>query len=373
MPKIKRTTTDTFNYSANSSEIATIFAMNKQNIPLIGGEATFAGAISVEQTQHGVHPWRLPYKKRNLFEPGLITQAAMPAGVRLTLVSDTSCLNLSASANGPANALPENSDEKAHYDLLVDGEFHSRVKATFKEMRNIRFENLPEGEHCLELYLPQSADVIINSASVDSGASIKKWDDKRPRWTVYGSSITHCRRSYGPSETWPALVAQNFDLNMTCLGYGGNCHMEPMVAKIIRDTPADYISFCLGINTYGGTLAERTFRAAVIGLIQTVREGHPDTPIVCVSPICSPPREDGPGSTGMTLNLMRQWINSAVETFKGYGDKNIYHVNGLEILGDSDMDWVLEDQVHPSADGDRNISKRYSKLVMEEKFGLKRP
>ena len=68
-----------------------------------------------------------------------------------------------------------------------------------------------------------------------------------------------------------------------------------MIARMIRDLPADFLSMKVGINIQGGnTLNERTFRAAIIGFVQIVREKHPDTPFAVISPIYSPPRETTP-------------------------------------------------------------------------------
>ena len=33
--------------------------------------------------------------------------------------------------------------------------------------------------------------------------------------------------------------ARTHNLDLTCLGYGGQCHLDPIVASMIRDLPAD--------------------------------------------------------------------------------------------------------------------------------------
>jgi hypothetical protein len=56
--------------------------------------------------------------------------------------------------------------------------------------------------------------------------------------------------------------ARGWDL--TCLGYGGQRHLDPLIACTIRDRYADLISMCVGINIYGqGSLNVRTFLPAV--------------------------------------------------------------------------------------------------------------
>src|SRR5690606_22404431 len=157
--------------------------------------------------------------------------------------------------------------------------------------------------------------VLIHSLAVGSDATVAPPNDtSRPRWITYGSSITQCASADGPSATWPALVARSLGYDLTCLGLGGNCHRAPMGARLIRGPPADVITLCLGINVYGASsLGPRTFKAAVIGLIQLIRENHPTTPIGVISPIASPPRETKENLVGFTLEGMRVEVRDAVD------------------------------------------------------------
>lgn len=82
----------------------------------------------------------------------------------------------------------------------------------------------------------------------------------------------------------------------TNLGVSGNCMLDPFVARTIRDLDVDAISLFIGIKILGGdTMRERTFAPAVHGFLDMIREGHPDTPIVVISPIFCPSAEDRPG------------------------------------------------------------------------------
>ena len=44
-------------------------------------------------------------------------------------------------------------------------------------------------------------------------------------------------------------------------------------------------------------MRRRAFTPAVHGFLDTIREGHPDTPLLVVSPILCPIHEDTPGPT----------------------------------------------------------------------------
>ncbi|WP_010277550.1 SGNH/GDSL hydrolase family protein [Paenibacillus senegalensis] len=319
-------------------------------------ESLFQGAISVEKVDGGYKPWRIPYTQFSLFPPdGINGKAEMSAGVRLRFASDTTSIKVEVA---PADVLVQ-------ADLVIGDELIATHPLSPGETYFV-FENLADGSKTIDIYLPQKAPTIVKSLSIDDSAS---WyipeQDNRPRWVAYGSSITQCNDAFSPAQTWPALVARRHGLNLTCLGYSGNCHLEPMVARMIRDLPADIISLCLGINVYGGaTLSPRTFRAAVIGLVQIIREKHPGTPIALMSPIFSPAREENKNAAGFTLMEMRQEIQEAVNSMVALGDQHLHYVHGLTIF-DETQAYNLPDDLHPNGPGYVTMGDNYSSLVME--------
>ena len=326
--------------------------MSQQSISLTDGPVEVVGAVSIKANSRFVMPWRLPCAELDLYHESLVDRASVPAGVRLVFVSDTSRIELDVEPSGV----------QAHYDLLIDARLHQRIDAA-ETTGTVCFTQLPAGEHRLEIYLPQSHPSRMAALRIDAGASVTPWRGDRPRWIAYGSSITHAVRAAGPSETWPALVASRFGLSLTCLGFGENCHLEPMVARLIRDLPADYISLCVGINVYAGSLTGRTFRSAVIGLISIIRERHEQTPMAVVSPICSPPRESKPGACGMSLQDMRCEVAEAVDRMRRHGDEHLHYVNGLDLFGPG-LAHHMPDKLHPDAEGNRRLAEQYAKIVM---------
>ena len=142
-----------------------------------------------------------------------------------------------------------------------------------------------------------------------------------------------------------------------------------MVARTIRDLPADYLSMKVGINIYGaGSLSIRTFQPAIIGFVRTVREKHADTPYVVLSPIFSPPREETKNRVDFTLDEMRHEVAAAVEALRSMGDRNVHYVSGLELLNQEEGN-LLPDQLHPNAEGYRLMGKRFAEMVAAKFFG----
>ena len=319
-------------------------------------QLTWQGTVSLQKTEDWIMPWRTPHPSHILFPEPLLERSAMPAGVRISFRSNTTQVS--------GNIVPQN--EAGMLDLCCDAELVDAID--LKQKDSFAFKDLPDGEKLIELWLPQYGQFQLRSLEIDDGATLEPFDDTRPRWITYGSSITQCRAAASPTQTWPAVVARTHGLNLTCLGYGGQCHLDTMVARMIRDTPADYISMCLGINIQGASsLGPRAFRPAIIGAVQIVREKHPDIPIVLMSPICSPPREENPNTVGFHLKRMREEVQAAAEALQAHGDQHVHYVDGLRVFG-ADFVHLLPDDLHPDAEGYRVMGKNFTSIVAEKFF-----
>ena len=280
----------------------------------------------------------------------------MPAGVRLAFRSDTEAI---------AGKI-ERQQEVAKLDLCCDGILIGSVELAGQDC--FRFEPLPSGDKLIELWLPQYGVFRLQSIELNDGATVQPFDDTRPRWTTYGSSITQCRAAESPIYTWPAIVARERGFNLTCLGYGGQCHIDAMIARMIRDHPADYISICAGINIQGGaTLNARTFRPAIIGSVQIIREKHPDTPLALISPIYSAPREENRNTVGLNLRMMRKEVAAAVEALRTRGDRNVHYIDGLGVFGPTHAH-LLPDDLHPNAEGYKVLGRNFLDTVADSVF-----
>ena len=74
-------------------------------------------------------------------------------------------------------------------------------------------------------------------------------------------------------------------MELVNLGFGGSALLDPFVARTMRDTPADLISIKIGINLVNADVMRTAgVHPAVHGFLDTIRDGHPDTPLLVVSP-----------------------------------------------------------------------------------------
>lgn len=325
------------------------------------------GHVDLRRRPGAVQPLRYPLADQTFLDPFTRWVASCAAGVRLRLKTESRSLRLSATQREAFGA----DERRANYELYVDGRLWARAPAEGgarltpegglqgDERAAIAFAGLPLGEKALELWLPQAATVSITALELDDGASWAAWPDDRRRLVVHGSSISHCMEADGGSGAWSAVAAGLADMRLLNMGWAGSCLMSGLAARAIRDQDADAIVLKLGINVWAeGMLKERTFLDSAHSMISIIREKHRETPIMVISPIYSPGREDQGAAGGPSLMRMRELLEEVVETRARAGDSAIRYLSGLALFDAADAP-DLPDDLHPNAAGYRRMGERF--------------
>ncbi|MSQ43201.1 MAG: GDSL family lipase [Chloroflexi bacterium] len=327
-----------------------------QSIALNDPRLSWDGAVGVTHDPDGSRGWRMPPGERDVWHPELVLRAAMPAGVRIRFVTDAT----------EVTGTVEAGQESSPIDIVADGRLVTTLPVVGSS--SFRCDYLPAGTKVLEIWLPQFGPFAMTGLTLSEGATVSAVTDDGPRWVTYGSSITQCRAAPSPTLTWPAIVAREAGLNLTCLGYGGQCHLDIGVARLMRSLPASYISLCSGINIYGAaSLGPRAFRTTLAGFVQIVREGHPVTPIALISPIWGVHRETEVNQVGFTLASMRDEVQAVVAVLRSRGDRHIHYVDGQTLFGASSAH-LLPDDLHPNGEGYRVLASNFLTQVVEPYF-----
>jgi hypothetical protein len=189
-----------------------------------------------------------------------------------------------------------------------------------------------------------------------------------------------------PFDAWPVMVAEEVGLELTDFGLAGQCQLDPFMGRVIRDAPADVISVKVGINLVNAaSMSERTFGPAVHGLLDHIRDGHPHTPLLVVSPIFCGDVEHHPGPTvpvadggfgivpavpearplGLTLTRIREMLSDIVSTRRVRGDTALQYLDGLSLFGEADRS-MLYDRLHPSPGGYALLGDRFALAAFGE-------
>ena len=192
-------------------------------------------------------------------------------------------------------------------------------------------------------YLPAKPGVRVTSIEGDVEPA-----PTQPRWLAYGDSITEGWVTSTPAQAWPAVAGREHGLDAINMGYAGAARGEIASAEHVAELPADIITVAHGTNCW--TRTPHTPGMVAEGLrafLDVVREGHPETPIVVVSPIVRPDAED-------TLNRLRATLadlRRAIEDVAGDRD-DVQLVPGLHLVAPDE----LPDGIHPGDEGHAAIA-----------------
>ncbi|MER7692333.1 GDSL-type esterase/lipase family protein [Streptomyces sp. NPDC097610] len=364
------------------------------------------GALDLEPTEHGLLPHRLPARARRQIPDGQLTMAeAQPSGVRLVFRTRATAVELDTL---PTKLVYVGAPPRPDgvYELVVDGRpagqgsvvggnvkvidmTSGAVETRSGAVGTLRFDGLSDGVKDVEIWLPHNE--ITELVALRTDAPVEPAPDRgRKVWLHHGSSISHGSDAAGPTSTWPALAASLAGVELINLGLGGSALLDPFTARAMRDTAADLISVKIGINLVNAdAMRLRAFGPAVHGFLDTVRDGHPTTPLLVVSPLLCPIHEDTPGPTApdfsdlgtgrlrfvamgdpaerasgkLTLRVIRDELARIVEQ-RAAEDPNLHHLDGRGLYGEADFaELPLPDQLHPDAATHRRIGERFAELA----------
>ena len=170
----------------------------------------------------------------------------------------------------------------------------------------------------------------------------------RPRWLCYGDSIAEGWCAAEPAGAWPHIVARERALDVVNLGYAGSARGEIASAQEIAALPADLISLSHGTNCWTRTPhSAPLFASGLRAFLEIVRGGHPDVPIVAVSPILRTDAEGTPNVLGARLCDLRDAFEQVIEERQKEGDVQLRLVRGRDLVAAE----RFPDGIHPDAAG----------------------
>ncbi|MFJ9639863.1 GDSL-type esterase/lipase family protein [Streptomyces sp. NPDC101178] len=359
------------------------------------------GALDLERTARGgLLPHRLPARARAQSggDPQVAQAESQPSGVRVVFRTRATAVELDVLRTVVGyRGVPPRPD--GAYDLHVDGEPAGRATAgggdlvvvdlsdgsqeTFPgRIGTVRFDGLAGREKDVEIWLPYSETTELMALRTDAPVSAVEPGGRRV-WLHHGSSISQGSAAESSATAWPALAAAAGGVELINLGLGGSALLDPFTARALRDTPADLLSIKIGINVVNHDLMRlRAFGPAVHGFLDTIREGHPATPLLVVSPILCPAQEDTPGPAApdiadgrvefaalgdpaeaalgkLTLRTVREELARIVAE-RAAEDPALHYLDGRTLYGEADSaELPLPDRLHPGPAAHRRMGERF--------------
>ncbi|MER7760088.1 GDSL-type esterase/lipase family protein [Streptomyces sp. NPDC097619] len=211
---------------------------------------------------------------------------------------------------------------------------------------------LPPGRGPYTVYPPEGRGPVVLGVRGTGGPLAPA--PAAPRWLVHGDSITEGWWSTRPAHGWPAVTGRALGLDTVNLGYAGGARGELPTAEQLATLPADLITLAFGTNCwsrmpYSVPLLYETTRV----FLELVRQGHPGTPLLLVSPVLRPEAEAEPNRLGATLAELRAAMERAVRDRVAAGDRRLALLPGLPLLGPGH----LADGLHPNDEGHARLGE----------------
>lgn len=365
------------------------------------------GALEVEETGRGLRPHRLPAWAREHHADAQMLQAqSQPSGVHLALRTRARVIELDAVATRRvyvglperpvgvyeaevegrvvATGYPQGGDQ-VRVDVSTGG-----VEHVSGPVGTVRLRDLGEGEKDVRIWLPHNEGAEL--VALRSDAPVAPSAQEGPRvWLHHGSSISQGSNAQAPTQVWPVRAASRAGVDLVNMGFSGSALLDPFVARAISEVSADLISLKLGINVVNLDLMRvRAFAPAVHGFLDTVRRGHPHTPLVLISPLFCPVHEHTPGpgtfdsealargqvrframgdpaevaAGRLTLQVVRRELARVVAE-RSQWDGQLSYVDGCELYGPKDHERLpLPDRLHPCGQAHQLIGDRFAERVL---------
>lgn len=226
---------------------------------------------------------------------------------------------------------------KLHLERIKNLEVIKKISAEQK---------LPFNPEVVRVVLPYGNCLFVG---VDGEVEApNKGDYPEKTYLAYGSSITHGSLALAAPYTYPFQIAQKLSCDYLNLGMAGSARLEEAFAKyLVSRKDWDFLSVEMGINMIK-SFDETTFEKRVERFLHILEAD--DRPIFVTSIF---------GYQG-ELQTRAQHFREIVQK---YASEKFVFTDGLQLL--NCPYYVSSDLTHPSLEGMREITDKWSKIMCE--------
>lgn len=219
--------------------------------------------------------------------------------------------------------------------------------------------NMSRQERRFRLYLPLYNGIESLEIGVKDEAKFVKGEEnngaKKPI-VFYGTSIVQGASASRAGLDYPSILGRRLDYPTINLGFSGNCKMEKEMIELLTElNPSVYFIDCLP-NIGSGEEVE----AKTPDLVKTLRQKHPNTPIILVENILYPDifidqkkRQIVEGKNKSFLKVYNDLQKSGV--------KNLYYIPAQNLIG-TDGEATI-DGTHPTDVGFERMANAFEPIL----------
>ena len=224
--------------------------------------------------------------------------------------------------------------------LGFDGGYESVVNLPSAEKRTINI-NMPLYNVVKKVYVGVKKGSLLEAAEPLVGAPV----------VYYGSSITQGGCASRPGCSYQAILHKDMKTPYINLGFSGNAKGEDAIMDYIASLDMSVFVYDYDHNA---PTTEHLAATHYKGY-KKVRDAHPDMPIIMMTR----PKYHIVEFEKERNAVVRETFGRAISE----GDKNVYFIDGRELLDPEMIEWSLVDNCHPADCGFFGMAKRISPLL----------
>lgn len=210
------------------------------------------------------------------------------------------------------------------------------------------------------VHLPEGMQPVVTAITGVGGEITPA--PRQPLWRVYGDSVAEGWIASQPALAWPAIAGRIAGVDHTNLAFAGAARGETAVAEMIGRLRADVLTVAHGTNCWTRTPHTAAQMAAnTDAFLAVLRQDHPETPIVVLTPVPRPDAETTPNRFGATLADLRDAMAEVTQARIDAGDASLVLLDGFTSIDAAD----LGDGIHPDDTGHRKIGALVAAAVVD--------
>ena len=218
--------------------------------------------------------------------------------------------------------------------------YESLISLDDDKMRDITI-NFPLYSEVKELYIGLDENARIEAPT--------PYVDKKPI-VYYGSSITQGGCASRPGNSYQQIISRRFNCDYVNLGFSGSARAEDAIIEYVKSLDMSIFIYDYDWNAPNAQHLRNTHEK----MFMAIREAHPETPIIIM-----------PAPKWTLPNFMverREVILKTYENAIARGDKNVYYIDGKELMALCKDDGTV-DGVHPTDFGFHSMAKAVGDII----------